>query len=158
MAQELRVFHRLFHANGDELLLYSPVPGCFVWISLYLPPRRRGSGNADTLVEAAMRRLPGHHEVHFDRRISTFAEIARCRRWRCIGPSRWIGGCHAYSLLNVSHSRSLPPGYRYELTVRPMVNRSYRSGSDLYILLERIDEWAKRRVQRATRVPRHGLI
>ncbi len=89
-------FYTLVAPSAGTLTLYSPSPRNYVWIELRVPPSLRGNGCAAKIVKNAFALLPGRHYIDFDPAITSFAAIARARRWRERGPSRWFEHCISY--------------------------------------------------------------
>lgn len=126
MEQRLVGFRSIVSPCGERLLVFSPMPRNFVWIEMWIPPDRRKRGLAAVLVDHALQLWQGDHFIEFPPQIASFADIARRRKWRALGPSQWFQGCQSYRTRSrQSTSFSLPSPYRERTYLRCPSVRSF---------------------------------
>lgn len=99
------IYHRISKPQWVNVIICEPIPGEYVWMSMYLKPSLRNGRVSRELTHYILHLLPGNHHIHFFPEIRTLRRLAREDGWQYQGLSTFYRGCLAFQ----TQSRQAPP-------------------------------------------------
>jgi hypothetical protein len=103
------IYHRIGKPRWINVIICEPVPGEYVWMSMYLRPDLRNGSISKELVRYILHLLPGNHHIHFFPEITTLRRLARDDAWQFDGKSRFYVGCLAFQTRSLRKEPGIGP-------------------------------------------------
>lgn len=102
-------YHRIGKPRWVNVIICEPVPGDYVWMSMYLRPGLRNGSISKEIVRYILHLLPGTHHIHFFPEIRTLRRLAREDGWLFDGKSGFYAGCIAFQARSPRTEPDLAP-------------------------------------------------
>lgn len=96
MGKDVGIYHRFSIKKNTYLVIYEPIRNQYYWICIYLERKYRGKGLSDLLIDAALDALVGNHHIYLFQEIYTLKNIAKKKKWKYKGKSKYFDNCHYY--------------------------------------------------------------
>lgn len=119
------IYHRIGRRRWINIIICEPVPGEYVWMSMYLHPDLRNGRISKELVRYVVNLLPGNHHVHFFPEINTLRQLAREDGWKYQGKSGFYVGCLAYRTRSLRREPAFAPLLRGMLSHETSTRRPW---------------------------------
>jgi hypothetical protein len=103
------IYHRIGKPRWVNVIICEPVPGEYVWMSMYLRPDLRNGQISKELVRYILHLLPGNHHIHFFPEIRTLRRLAREDGWLSYGKSGFYVGCLAFQTRSPRKEPAIAP-------------------------------------------------
>jgi len=132
-------FHIFSFQKSVRFVIVSTRPRHYFWLSIYVEPDFRNKIICQEICIYILNTLPGEHEIHWSKNLSTLNELAKKYCWSIKKPSKIFEGCQFACIKGFTYNSFFAPIFKKILkhnvtTKRPKLDNYFSVNDEIQVI------------------------